>query len=113
MERDLTRQLEELFREASEAHHQAYIETDGADPEWPLWYADYLRDKLALLLDATFTNSELVYMLILLPTSNLSPLRVPIGQVLCQEVPLFVRITWCVSAALNGDSLFLQGMLYP
>ena len=34
MERDLTRQLEELFREASEAHphHQAYIETDGADP---------------------------------------------------------------------------------
>ncbi|HEY6751658.1 MAG TPA: hypothetical protein VI027_10075 [Rubrobacteraceae bacterium] len=75
MERDLTRQLEELFREASEAHHQAYIETDGADPEWPLWYADYLRDKLAPLLDATFTKSELVYMLILV--ANEQPLAAP------------------------------------
>ena len=75
METDLTRQLEELFHEASEAHHQAYIETDGADPEWPLWYADYLRDKLALLLDATFTKSELVYMLILV--ANEQPLTAP------------------------------------
>ena len=39
---DLTGQLEGLFREVGEAHHQAYIETDGADPEWPLWYAEYL-----------------------------------------------------------------------
>jgi hypothetical protein len=75
METDLTRQLEELFREASEAHHQEYIETDGADPEWPLWYADYLRDKLAPLLDATFTKSELVYMLILV--ANEQPLTAP------------------------------------
>jgi hypothetical protein len=75
METDLTRQLEELFREASEAHHQAYIETDGADPEWPLWYADYLRDKLAPLLDAIFTKSELVYMLILV--ANEQPLTAP------------------------------------
>lgn len=75
MKTDLTRQLEELFREASEAHHQAYIETDGADPEWPLWYADYLQDKLAPLLDATFTKSELVYMLILV--ANEQPLTAP------------------------------------
>ena len=75
METDLTRQLEELFHEVGEAHHQAYIETDGADPEWPLWYADYLRDKLAPLLDATFTKSELVYMLILV--ANEQPLTAP------------------------------------
>ena len=75
METDLTRQLEELFREANEAHHQAYIETDGADPEWPLWYADYLRGKLAPLLDATFTKSQLVYMLILV--ANEQPLTAP------------------------------------
>src|SRR5215207_621925 len=42
---DLARQLEGLFHEVGEAHHQAYIETDGADPEWPLWYADYLRGR--------------------------------------------------------------------
>jgi hypothetical protein len=31
----LAGQLEDLFHEVGEAHHQAYIETDGADPEWP------------------------------------------------------------------------------
>jgi hypothetical protein len=36
-EADLTGQLEALFHEVAKAHHQAYIETDGADPEWPLW----------------------------------------------------------------------------
>ena len=32
---DLARQLEGVFHEVGEAHHQAYIETDGADSEWP------------------------------------------------------------------------------
>ena len=74
-EADLARQLEELFREVGEAHHRAYIETDGADPEWPLWYADYLRERLGPLLDATFTKSELVYLLILV--ANEQPLIAP------------------------------------
>src|SRR5215210_979906 len=72
---DLSQQLEGLFREVGEAHHQAYIETDGADPEWPLWYADYLRDKLAPLLDASFTKSELVYLLVMV--ANEQPLTAP------------------------------------
>jgi hypothetical protein len=46
METDLAGQFEGLFREVGEAHHQVHIETDGADPEWPLWYADYLRERL-------------------------------------------------------------------
>ena len=74
-EMDLARQLEGLFHDVGEAHHQAYIATDGADPEWPLWYADYLRDKLAPLLDAGFTKSELVYLLLLV--ANEQPLRAP------------------------------------
>ena len=64
-ESDLSTSLEGLFREAREAHHQAYIETDGADPEWPLWYAEHLRERLGALLNASFTKSELVYLLIL------------------------------------------------
>ena len=59
-ETDVSRQLEELFREVAKAHHQAYIETDGADPEWPLWYAEHLRERFSALLDASFTKSELV-----------------------------------------------------
>jgi len=75
MEMDLAGQLENLFHEVGEAHHQAYIETDGADPEWPLWYADYLRESLGMLLDASFTKSELVHMLVLV--ANEQPLKAP------------------------------------
>jgi hypothetical protein len=42
-EADLGQQLEGLFRDVGEAHHQAYIETDGADPEWPLPYHLYSK----------------------------------------------------------------------
>jgi hypothetical protein len=71
----LNQQLQELFREVGQAHHQAYIETDGADPEWPLWYANYLQGRLNPLLHAFFTQSELVYLLILV--ANELPLRAP------------------------------------
>lgn len=58
------RQLVDLFRETGSAHHQAYIETDGQDPEWPLWYADYLHEPIGRLLDTEFTKSQLVYLLV-------------------------------------------------
>lgn len=58
---DLAKKLERLFRDTGQAHHQAFIETDGADPEWPLWYADYLKGRLDDVLPNTFTKSELVY----------------------------------------------------
>jgi hypothetical protein len=60
----LERQLEDLFRQTGEAHHEAFIETGGEDPEWSLWYADYTLDKLRELLDAEVTKSQLVYRLI-------------------------------------------------
>ena len=66
----LSTRLEELLREVREAHHQAYIETDGADPEWPLWYAEHLRERLGALLNASFTKSEFVYLLCWCPTSS-------------------------------------------
>ena len=74
-EMDLSRQLEELFHKVAKAHHHAYIETDGADPEWPLWYAEHLQERLSALLDASFTKSELVYMLIWV--AHEQPLRAP------------------------------------
>lgn len=53
-----------LLRETGKAHHQAFSATDGEDPEWPLWYAGYLQERLGKLLNMTFTKSELVYLLI-------------------------------------------------
>jgi hypothetical protein len=61
----LLQSLIDLFREAGPAHHRAYIATDGVDPEWPLWYANYLREPLGQLLHHDFTVSELVFALVL------------------------------------------------
>ena len=62
---DIAEKFEDLFRKTGSEHHKAFIKTNGEDPEWPLWYADYLLDKLAKLFNAKFTKSELVYLLIM------------------------------------------------
>ena len=36
----------ELLAEAGSDHHRAFAESDGADPEWPAWYANWLLDRL-------------------------------------------------------------------
>ena len=53
-----------MLRETASAHHQAFVDTDGEDAEWPLWYAEYLQEKLAGLLKTILTKSELVYTLL-------------------------------------------------
>ena len=52
--------LAALFRATGEAHHQAFIATDGADPDWPIWYADHLHEPLSKALDSEHTRTELV-----------------------------------------------------
>ena len=39
-------ELAELLLETGHHHHQAYVSSDGVDPEWALWYADYLQTRL-------------------------------------------------------------------
>ena len=55
-----------LFMETGKNHHQAFIETDCVDPEWPIWYADYLHGKLGKLLNAELTKSEIIYLLLMI-----------------------------------------------
>lgn len=62
---ELLAQLEELFKETGQAHHEAFIDVDGADDEWPSWYAGHMHKRLCTLLRAEFTRSELVYLLVL------------------------------------------------
>ena len=61
---DTTATIEALLAEAASGHHAAFAETDGADPEWPLWYASYLVDRLRDSAGFTGTRSELVYWLV-------------------------------------------------
>ena len=56
--------IAELLRETAEAHHRAFLDADGDDPDWPLWYSEYMLDPLEPLLDASLTRSELVYALV-------------------------------------------------
>jgi len=63
-EPDLYEKLIDLFRETGQAHHRAFIETDGDDPEWPMWYANHLHEPLSALLDAGFSKSELIYLIV-------------------------------------------------
>ncbi len=61
---DVERQLTELFQQAGKAHHEAFAATEGADPEWPIWYADHLVEPLRSRLTAQLTRSRIVYCLV-------------------------------------------------
>lgn len=54
-----------LLRETAQAHHEEFTEVDGADPEWPLWYAKHLAPRVRELLHTELTVSELVHSLML------------------------------------------------
>ncbi len=55
---DYRRRVFEMYRAVRE------LGTAGVDPEWPLWYAGVLMDKLPALLGTDLTKSELVYLLV-------------------------------------------------
>jgi NAD(P)H-hydrate epimerase len=57
-------QLTALFKRTGKAHHKAFLETDGADPDWPLWYAEFLHDKLPDILGTAPTRSQIVHFLV-------------------------------------------------
>lgn len=58
------KELTKLFEMTGKAHHDAFIATGGEDPEWPIWYARYLEERLAPYLAAPLTRSRLVFCLV-------------------------------------------------
>ena len=63
---DRLENISALLHEAAETHHIVYRITDGDDPDWASWYADWLvnHSELPDLLDVRPVRSELVYMLV-------------------------------------------------
>jgi hypothetical protein len=55
-----------LLHEAAETHHVVYRITDGDDPDWASWYADWLieHSELPELLGAKPVRSHLVHALV-------------------------------------------------
>jgi hypothetical protein len=55
-----------LLHEAAETHHVVYRITDGDDPDWASWYADWLLDhsELSDELGGAPVRSHLVHALV-------------------------------------------------
>ena len=63
MSTEMKNGIAELLVETGHAHHKAFLATNGADPDWPIWYADYARDAFAERFGMEFHKSQLIYCL--------------------------------------------------
>ena len=63
MNTELRDSIGELLLDTGHAHHKAFAVTDGADPDWPIWYAEYSRDTFAEQFSMNFSKSQLIYCL--------------------------------------------------
>ncbi len=61
-----TSQVSAMLRQAAETHHQVFAITDGDDPDWATWYADWLVNlsPLSELVGTKPVRSELTYLLV-------------------------------------------------
>lgn len=61
---DATRDLAALFEETGKAHHDAFSATGGADPDWAIWYANHLHDRIGKYLTGDQTRTDLIVALV-------------------------------------------------
>jgi hypothetical protein len=59
-------QISNLLHQAAETHHVVFAISDGDDPDWASWYADWLANLSSLpdLLGTRPVRSELTYLLV-------------------------------------------------
>lgn len=55
--------LVDLTDRSGPAHHQAFLEVEGWDPEWPIWCAEYFWEPIPEFLLREVAGSELVHLL--------------------------------------------------
>lgn len=63
MNSEIRHDLAQLLQQAGHAHHAAFAATDGVDPDWSIWYADYLKEPFAERFNMNFQKSQLIYCL--------------------------------------------------
>ena len=66
--------IADVLHEAAETHHTVWRITDGDDPDWASWYADWLLDlsELPGLLGAKPVRSHLVHALVQLDRDHVA-----------------------------------------
>lgn len=60
---DIRTEVITLMEETGAAHHKAFEAVNGADDEWPMWYARFAHHRLNELMPGKVTESGLVYAL--------------------------------------------------
>jgi hypothetical protein len=63
---DNVEKVSELLHQAAETHHIVFAISDGDDPDWATWYADWLvhLSSLPQVLGRPPVRSELTYLLV-------------------------------------------------
>jgi hypothetical protein len=56
--------IADRLRQTARAHHEAFAEVDGADPEWAAWYARNLAPDLPGLLGRRLDEAEISALLV-------------------------------------------------
>ena len=59
----LKQELISLLERTEQAHAAAFQSTDGADPDWPIWYAEHMLESARQSLDPDLSKSQLIYCL--------------------------------------------------
>jgi hypothetical protein len=56
--------IAELLRQTGADHHQAFIDANGEDPDWPSWYAERLSAPLGQILGRSIAPQALAQELV-------------------------------------------------
>lgn len=56
--------LAELLNTAAHKHHEVFMEADGIDPDWAMWYAGFLQAHLFDHVEKIPARSSLIHLLI-------------------------------------------------
>ena len=89
-----TDRIAALLHEAAETHHVVYRITDGDDPDWASWYADWLLDHSELpdVLGERPVRSHLVHALVQLDRAfTAAAPKVPWEQWYAERLPTAAR----------------------
>ena len=61
---ELIDDIASLLERTGHAHHEAFIQVDGADDDWALWYAAFLQQPLSQRLGRNLSQTEIVRTLV-------------------------------------------------
>ena len=63
MNTDLRDGIGQRLLDTGRTYHKAFEVSDGVDPDWPIWYAEYAKDTFTEKFGMNVSKSQLIYCL--------------------------------------------------